>query len=137
MITIRHTDVAGGEIMNYKLTHIDREASVLEASKLMRKAGTTELLVTDKSEGILHPLGFVTASDIVTRVMAAELDPAVITAGDIAGSGTTADTAESDAGRGWRSQEHPNDALAVLDGEGLLIGSVRLDEIEGSSAYPH
>ncbi len=137
MITIRHTDVTGGEIMNYKLTHIDREASVLDAGKLMRKAGTAELLVTDRSEGTLHPLGFVTASDIVTRVMAAELDPAVITAGDIAWSGTAADTAESEAARGCRSHVHPGEALAVLDGEGLVIGGVRLDEIEGSLAYPY
>lgn len=135
MITIRHADVTGGEIMNYKLTHIDREASVLEASKLMRKAGTTEFLVTDKSEGILHPLGVVTARDIVTRTIAAELDPAVITAGDIAESGTTAHTAKSDAGSSWRSPEHPNEALAVLDDEGLLIGTLRLDEIDWSSIY--
>jgi CBS domain-containing protein len=67
-----------------ELTHIDREASVLEASKLMRTSGTTELLVVDKAKGVTFAFGIVTATDIVTRVIAAELDPAVLTAGDIA-----------------------------------------------------
>ena len=32
------------EIAKHKLTHVDREASVLMASKLMRASGATELL---------------------------------------------------------------------------------------------
>ena len=98
MIMIQQTNVIGGDIINHELTHVDREASVLEASKLMRKAGTAELLVTGETDGMLRPLGVVTAKDIVTRVIAAELDPAVLTTGDIAWSGITpADGADSDA----------------------------------------
>ena len=69
-----------------KLVHIDRETSVLEASKLMRLSGATELLVVDQANGTLFSFGIVTAKDIVTRVIATELDPAVLTAGDIAWS---------------------------------------------------
>jgi CBS domain-containing protein len=69
-----------------ELTRIDREASVLEASKLMRRSGTAELLVVDEANGVIIAFGIVTATDIVTRVIAAELDPAVLTAGDIAWS---------------------------------------------------
>ena len=131
MITIHHADIIGGEIMNHKLTHIDREASVLEASKLMRKSRTTELLVTDKARGTLRPIGVVTASDIVTRVMAADLDPAVMTVGDIAESGIAAkDTIDSDTGWIWRAQEQNNEALAVLDGDGHLVATLRLDELK-------
>jgi CBS domain-containing protein len=71
-----------------ELTHIDREASVLEASQLMRTSGATELLVVDKTDGAIFAFGIVTATDIVTRVIAAGLDPAVLTAGDIAWSET-------------------------------------------------
>ena len=80
----------GDDIINHKLAHVDREASVLEASKLMRKSGTTELLVVDNANGTLLPLGIVTANDIVTRVIAVDLDPAVLTTGDIAWSGMAA-----------------------------------------------
>lgn len=70
-----------------RLAHIDREASVLEASRLMRTSGATELLVVDKAHGAPFAFGILTANDIVTRVMAAGLDPTVLTTGDIAWSG--------------------------------------------------
>jgi len=71
-----------------ELTYIDRNASVLEASKLMRQSRATELLVVDKAAGSPFTFGFVTANDIVTRVIATGLDPAVVTAGDIAWNNT-------------------------------------------------
>ncbi len=42
-----HTATLASGHPAYKLTHVDREASVLEASRLMRKAGASELLVID------------------------------------------------------------------------------------------
>ena len=135
MLTIPQTDVTGDEITSHKLTHVDREASVLDASKLMRKSGTTELLVTSEANGALLPLGILTANDIVTRVIAAELDPAVLTTGDIAWSEmAAADTADNDAERLRRSQANNCEALAVMDGDGRLVGTVRLDEFMGTLA---
>jgi hypothetical protein len=90
MHTILPSNDLAGEIAKYKLTHVDREASILEASKLMRKSGATELLVTSVTNGVFLAIGIVTANDIVTRVIAAELDPAVLTAGDITWSGALA-----------------------------------------------
>jgi CBS domain-containing protein len=128
MLTIPQTDVTGDEITSHKLTHVDREASVLDASRLMRKAGTTELLVTGKANGMLLPLGMVTANDIVTRVVAAGLDPAVLTTGDIAWSAIAAAGAHDSNARRRRSQDNHDEALAVLDGDGRLVGTVRFDE---------
>jgi len=81
---ILQTNVLNHEIPKRQLTYINREASVLEASKLMRKSGATELLVAEETDGMLLPLGIMTANDIVMRVIALGLDPAVMTAGDIA-----------------------------------------------------
>jgi len=135
MLMIRETDLIADDITGQKLTHVDREASVLDASRLMRKAGTTELLVTDDTNGTLLPLGIVTANDIVTRVIAAELDPTVLTAGDIAWSGNaSADTFKVDAERLLHYQESHCGALAVLDGDGRLIGTVWLNEFMGTFA---
>jgi CBS domain-containing protein len=136
MITIPQTEVTDGEIVSHKLTHVDRDASVLEASKLMRKAGTTELLVTGKAHGKLLPLGLLTANDIVTRVIAAGLDPAVLTTGDIAWAGIAApDSVDRDAGRRRRSRKNDDEALAVVDGDGRLVGTVRLDEFIGTRSH--
>ncbi|MDB5867567.1 MAG: hypothetical protein JWO70_5373 [Betaproteobacteria bacterium] len=68
------------------LIHVDRELSIVEASRVMSESGAEELLVTDQAEGALVAVGIVTARDIVTRVIAAGLDPEVLTAGDIAWS---------------------------------------------------
>lgn len=84
MSMIANTVNVAGEIAAHYLTHVDRNASVFEASQLMRKSGATELLVTRETNGKLLALGVVTAGDFVTRVIAAGLDPAVLTTGDIA-----------------------------------------------------
>jgi len=137
MIKIQRTNITNGDIVNHKLTHVDREASVLEASKLMRKSGTTELLVTVEADGVLRPLGILTAKDIVTRVIATELDPAVLTTGDIAGPGlAAADTADGAAETRRRAQDGQCEALAVMDGDGRLVGTVRSDEFIGTPGLP-
>ena len=78
-----HIMPPGGTIRERKFAYIDREGSVLEASRLLRSSGAVELLVTDSAEGRAVPVGVVTPHDIVTRVVATGLDPAVLTAGDI------------------------------------------------------
>ena len=129
MIMIHNTDLNGSDIINHKLTHIDCAASILDASKLMRKTGIAELLVTGEASGLLVSLGVVTASDIVTRVVAAELDPTVLTMGDITWSGITgADSAHSLTERELHALEISDEALAVLDGNGRLVGTMRLHE---------
>jgi len=92
---ILQTTTIDAESTGNNLTHIDREASVLEASKLMRKSGSSELLVVDKSHGRQFTFGILTANDIVTRVIAAGLDPAVLTTGDITWSAKAAPNAGS------------------------------------------
>lgn len=137
MIMIVQTQLTGDEIANQQVTHVDREASVLEASKLMRKSGATELLVTGKADGGLLPVGIVTANDIVTRVIAAELDPSVLTTGDIAWSGiAAADSSQSIGKSAWRSPKADCQALAVMDGDGRLVGTLRLDELVGTLRQP-
>jgi CBS domain-containing protein len=139
MIMIQNADLMGSEIINHKLTHIDCAASVLEASKLMGKSGAAELLVTGEASGQLVSIGIVTASDIVTRVVAAELDPSVLTIGDITWTGVPG-TDSTDARQVEREElahETSDEALAVLDGDGRLVGTLRLHEcIAMYSSHP-
>ena len=107
MFMILGANNLAGEIAMNNLTQVDRNASVLEASKLMRKSGKTELLVTREANGTLLALGVVTASDFVTRVMAAGLDPSVLTAGDIARFHMAAvDATNSDAGKRYSHDDN-------------------------------
>lgn len=63
---------------------VHSEASIVEASRLMRQCRATRLMVIAEANGAARPLGVVTADDIVRRVVALGLDPAVLTVGDIA-----------------------------------------------------
>jgi len=88
MLTIQSSDDLASEIAKSNVTYVDRDASVLAASRLMRESGATQLLVTEVTAGVFVAIGIVTAGDIVTRVIATGLDPAVLTAGDITWSGS-------------------------------------------------
>jgi len=82
-------DMATG-IDTGNVTYVDKEASVVFASKLMRESGATQLLVIEVTADVFVTIGVLTACDIVNRVIAAGLDPAVLTAGDITWSGSQA-----------------------------------------------
>jgi CBS domain-containing protein len=118
------------EIGRRRPAPVDCEVSVLEASRLMRSSGSDELLVTDRAEGTLVPLGIVTARDIVTRIVAAELDPAVVTAGDITWPGSpgggSADTAPPSL---HLIPEDNSDVLALVHTDGRLAGIVTIEEL--------
>lgn len=87
MLTKLPSDDLAGEIARSNFTSVDKEASVLSVSKLMRQSGATELVVTGVTDGVFLAIGILTASDIVTRVVATGVDPSVLTAGDITWSG--------------------------------------------------
>ncbi|HEY0335978.1 MAG TPA: CBS domain-containing protein [Burkholderiales bacterium] len=122
--------VAANEIDRHKPAPVDRDVSVLEASRLMRSSGSDELLVTDKAAGALVPLGIVTARDIVTRIVAAELDPAVVTAGDITWARSPADANDGTAPPSLHLVPEDNsDVLALVHSDGRLAGVVTIEEL--------
>jgi hypothetical protein len=63
---------------------VHRDATLVEACRLMRACDTTELMVVAEADGHAQPIGKVSAGDIALRVVALELDPSVVTAGDLA-----------------------------------------------------
>jgi CBS domain-containing protein len=62
---------------------IDQTATIASASKLMREAQVDELLVTKRIAGASVPAGVISAHDIVVSVLGVELDPAILTVGDL------------------------------------------------------
>jgi CBS domain-containing protein len=60
------------------------DTTVQDAAKLMREHHVGSLVVVDVAAGGRRPLGIVTDRDIVVEVSALDLDPKVMTVGDIA-----------------------------------------------------
>jgi CBS domain-containing protein len=109
---------------------IDRNATVSAACKLMRDQGVSELVVTERPHGEQSWAGILSARDIVTRIVAAELDADVVTVGDILWSrtkpGRASDSVQETLERLCASG---GDAVPILDGSGNLAGVISLDDL--------
>jgi len=72
-----------GEICNREVIVVQLNDTTLEAAKLMRQHHVGDVLVVEERGGARVPVGIITDRDLVVEVMAPELDPTVITVGDI------------------------------------------------------
>lgn len=121
--------ILSGDQARRRCICIDGDTTVLTASRLMRSFEVEELVVTNRSSNALVPAGIVSARDIVTRVIARQLDPTVLTAGDIAWT----ESALPDGNGGTDSLRAAltasNRVLPLLDREGHLAGVVSQHEL--------
>ena len=109
---------------------IDCDASVADACRLTRDYQLGELVVTEKRDATDIPTGIISARDIATRIVAVELDPAVVTVGDIlwicSRPATPADSVPETIARLSASG---CDAVPVLDIHGSVAGILSLDDL--------
>jgi CBS domain-containing protein len=119
-----------GMVATRRSVSIDRDATILAASRLMREQAISELVVTERQGDDELPIGILSASEIVTRVLALELDAGVLKVGDVLWSrpfvvrvtDSVAETLE-------RLCETGSEALPVVHGDGRLAGVVCLDDL--------
>ncbi len=118
------------EIFNREMITIQRDATVLEAAKLMRKFHVGAIIVIDNINGRTIPVGVVTDRDLVVEVLATELDEAVITVGDImAAEVFTLKESTSTFEAIQLMRRKTIRRLPVVDEDGELIGILTLDDI--------
>ena len=109
---------------------VDADQTVKAASSAMRRQKIDRVVVMQRSGAAGAPLGILSASDIVTRVVALGLDSSVVTVGDLLWeaparvrvSDTLPEALERLSAAGA-------DALPVVDGEDRLIGVVSLEDL--------
>lgn len=119
-----------GEVCNKEIITVQPEDSVLDAAKLMRQNHVGDVLVVENRNGINIPVGIVTDRDLIMEIMAPELDPTVMTVGDIMAPEFT--TVKESAGLFEAIQHMRNMAvrrLPVVDESGQLVGIVTLDDL--------
>lgn len=118
------------EICVLTVASCGRDASILEAARLMREHHTGNLIVVDDPKGDRIPVGIVTDRDIVIEVLASELDPAQTTVARIMASKLViAGAAEDSADALERMRLHGVRRLPVVDHAGGLVGIVTLDDL--------
>ena len=126
----REISSAVGEVATRHPVCVPRSITVLEASKLMCICRVGELVVVEEPQGPLMPIGIVSARDIVTRILAPGLDPAIFTVGDIVWSGgrraKVTDSLSHTLNLLEKSRTH---ALPVIDDDGSLAGVISLNAV--------
>lgn len=121
--------MSAGEICNREVIVIQRDATIVEAAKLMRQFHVGALIVVEKRDGRQIPAGVVTDRDLVVEVVATELDAAVITVGDIMATEVFTikeSTASHEAIEFMRRKTIRR--LPVVDESGELTGILTLDD---------
>lgn len=121
--------MAIGQLCNRDVAFAGRETTINAAAKLMRHYHVGSLVVVDDLAGKRVPVGIVTDRDLVVEVEAMDLDPKVITVGDIMTSELV--TVPENLGvleamevmrfKGVRR-------LPVVDSEGRLAGIITIDD---------
>jgi CBS domain-containing protein len=119
-----------GDICNREVVYVQRDVVVRAACKLMRHYHVGSLVVVDEAGGKRVPVGIVTDRDIVVEVAALDLDPGVITAGDIMSADLATvteshgvlETIEAMRHRGVRR-------MPVVDADNRLTGIVTVDDL--------
>ncbi len=119
-----------GDICKRDVAFAGRETTAQAAAKLMRHYHVGSLVVIDDNEGRRRPVGIVTDRDIVVEIYALDLDPNVITIGDIMTTELVTvpesfgvmETTQLMRMKGVRR-------VPVVDGDGNLIGIVAVDDV--------
>ncbi|MFH7326810.1 CBS domain-containing protein [Desulfurivibrio sp. C05AmB] len=73
------------EFCNREVVVVDRQCPVREAARLMRNFHVGNVVVVDVHENSRMPVGIVTDRDLVVEIMARDVDPALLTVGDVMG----------------------------------------------------
>lgn len=119
-----------GTICNREVITVQRDATVLHASVLMRQYHVGDVVVIKNRKNKTVPIGIVTDRDIVVELVATELDCKVITVGDIIitklivvkDSAGVFEAIQLMANKGVRR-------LPVVDDDGGLVGIITLDDL--------
>ncbi len=124
-----------GEVCNRAVVSIRSQASLSEASRLMRESHVGSVIVVDEASP-KRALGIVTDRDIVLEAVAAGIDPDTLTVGEIMGPALVVACESDDALESLkRMRRRGVRRLPVVDESGALCGIVTLDDLlEAGSA---
>lgn len=122
--------MAIGEICNREVVVVTRETSVTEAAQLMRQHHVGDVVVVMEEGGRRTPVGILTDRDVVVEAVAAGLDPAALSVGEIMAPDLATvqeDTGVFEAIRYMRDRGVRR--MPVVGKGGDLIGILALDDL--------
>lgn len=122
--------MSAGEYCNRDVVVIERTESVRKAVDLMRIHHVGDVVIVEKGEGAIEPLGILTDRDIVMEILAEDVDPETVNVGDVMSyelQTVGEDTKLLDAIKVMRTKGIRR--LPVVDFKGSLVGILAVDDI--------
>ena len=108
----------------------NRDTKIDEVAQLMRQNHVGDVVVIEESMGRQFPIGIVTDRDIVTSVLALELDPTIFSAGDLVSRPIVTVPENMDAFEVMQAmRKHGIRRMPVVDDAGALVGIVSSDDL--------
>lgn len=122
--------MAISELCNPDVITVERNCTITEACKQMRQHHVGAVVVTETCDGRSAPVGIVTDRDVVVELVATELDPNVITVGDIMVPSLTVINKNAGLFEAMRLMADKGvRRLPVVDNNGSLYGIATLDDM--------
>jgi len=121
-----------GELCTRTTVIAHRKMGVDEAARLMREQHVGCLVVVEETLAGRLTVGILTDRDIVIAVVARDLDPSVVTVGDVMSTDlATAREGDSVLGALAAMRHKGVRRLPVTDAKGGLIGLITIDDVLG------
>ena len=121
-----------GELCNREVIVIKADESITQAVKLMRQHNVGDIVVVEQRGMNLVPVGILTDRDLVIEIMAKEVDPQLVTVGDIMSPKLiTALENEELVDVVQRMRSHGVRRVPVVNKHGGLEGIIAVDDILG------
>lgn len=119
-----------GEFCSRAVVVADRNATVMEAARLMREHHVGNIVVMDEAKGTKFPVGIVTDRDIVVEIVVNRLDPETVLLGEIMAEDLATvrerdgvfETIQLMRSKGVRR-------IPVIDDKGALVGIIAVDDL--------
>lgn len=122
--------MAMSELCNSDVITLERNSTIAQAAKLMRQHHVGAVIIVEMKDGRRSPVGVVTDRDIVVELVATELDPDVITVGDIMVHTLVSISEKSGLLEAIRLMADKGvRRLPVTDEKGALVGIATLDDM--------
>lgn len=119
-----------GEFCNREVIISNREDSVLEAAKLMRKYHVGDVIVVEQRGDERVPVGILTDRDIVIELVAREVDATKISVGDAMSNNLlTVNENEQLTELVQQMQGKAVRRVPVVNANGALVGIVTIDDV--------
>jgi CBS domain-containing protein len=117
-------------ICNREVLIAQKSDSVVTAAKLMREYHAGNVIVIEERNGHRYPVGIVTDRDIVIELVAMEANINSLTLGDVMYREITVANENDDIAETIKIMRQKGiRRMPVVDGSGVLIGIVTLDDL--------